>query len=123
MAISGWVFFPARPATIAFHGISGVLAGFAALGALLILSRTLRRDDNWRKYSTYSFVTALLAIILMVALTVGAVPDPKTFSFVGPLAPWRGPLWYLVYVVLVAGWLGVLSRHFLTLPSTGGSRK
>ncbi len=117
-AISGWAFFPARPETLALHGTSGVISLSAAVIAILVLSRTLKKDGRWRSYSSYSLVVGILALGTVTVVSLGAQPDPQTFAFIGPLAPWRGPLWFIVYVVVVAGWIEVMSIRLLRLTST-----
>lgn len=66
------------------HVVNAMLF-FASIGVgLIVLSRRLARDPQWRSLASYTLATGIAVVILFVGLPVLVVPDHA------PLHPWAG---------------------------------
>jgi hypothetical membrane protein len=75
------------------HVVSAFMAFLGAGIGLIIVSRRLRKDPNWRNLSAYSLTCGIAIVVLFVLLGNAAMPDDS------PLHPWAGLLQRIVLAV------------------------
>ena len=86
---------PTEPAS---HAVGAIMA-FAATGAGLILfSRRMKADPQWRDLATYTLSTGIAVLLLFITVGFFAIDDGA------PLHPWAG----LIQRVLCAVWFACL---------------
>ena len=59
--------FTSGPATVVLHSIGATLGSVVSLVAYIVVGIGLRREPRWRRWGTYSLMTAVVAVILVVA--------------------------------------------------------
>jgi hypothetical membrane protein len=111
MVIAGlfpWVNVNGVPTETKPHVVGAILVFSGGSLGLVILSRRMAADPDWRGLSSYVLATGIVMVILFIALGWFAVDDGT------PLHPWAG----LLQRVLVAIWIActvVMARRGLGL--------
>ena len=80
------------------HGVAGFMVFPAIPFAILLFARGLGRDTAWRRYRTYSLVTGIVALALLVLFDASE----------STLASWEGAIQRL-YLVSWFQWIGVMA--------------
>ena len=99
------------------HNMFSLLAFLAVIIAVIILSRSLPRDDVWQRYRPYSLITGIGAFALLV---LAGLSGPEEGG-VSALEPWTGLLQRLFVGVWLL-WIEVMAIKLFRLaarPSIG----
>ena len=103
-----WKMVDGVPTATPAHVVAAI-PSFAASGlGLIVFSRRMRADVQWRDLSTYTMMTGIAVLVLFVTLGLFGIDDAA------PLHPWAG----LVQRILCAIWFAcliVLARHLHAL--------
>jgi hypothetical membrane protein len=103
-----WINVSGVPTETPSHVVGAVLAFLCSSTGLIILSRRMAADPQWRSLSSYVLVTGIVMLMLFIAVGGFAVREGT------PLHAWAG----LMQRVLVAVWIActiVMARRGLRL--------
>ena len=90
------------------HTVGGLMEVFTIPLAVLVFSRGLGRDTVWRRYRTYSFVTGIVALALLVLFVASAENDTSL------LGRWGGAIQRLYFAAWFQ-WIAVMAIRLFRL--------
>jgi hypothetical protein len=103
-----WISVNGVPTEPPSHVVGAVLSFLCGSTGILVLSRRMAADPQWRGLSSYSLVTGAVMLVLFVAVGFFAVDDGT------PLHPWAGLLQRVLAAVWIT-WTIAMSRRALLL--------
>ena len=106
--------FTEAPATVALHWMVGMtLVVLGSVGGFLVTGLALRRDRQWRGWSTYSLVASLVTLVLIAVMFW--VWTPGT-----PLAPLElgGLMERVLFIEILAWYVAFGWRLFRSVPNS-----
>jgi len=86
----------------ATHDLVSLVVFLALVTAALVLARAFRGDQSWRDLRTYSLITAVLGLVLLVAFVTGVAGS------------WNGLL-QRAFVTVLFLWIAVLGARLIRL--------
>ena len=90
------------------HAVASFMAFLSIPFAILLFARGLGRDTAWRRYRTYSLVTGIVALALLVLFFASAEDDTSL------LGRWGGAIQRL-YLASWFQWIGVMAIRLFRL--------
>jgi len=88
-----WIMVNGVPTETKAHVFGAILSFFCSSTGLIVLSRRMGADPQWRHLATYVLATGVAMLILFVTLGVFAIDDGT------PLHPWAGLLQRVIVLI------------------------
>ncbi len=122
--------FPAAQPTFQYHQSFALVVFATSIVAPLVIARRFSADESWRHYRSYSVLSSVAALMILLAFFAGVNLQVSQANFdagskgiqvspEGVLGPWAGALNRLFFAVVWL-WIGVIAFHILV--TSGKSR-
>ncbi len=119
--------FPAAPLTFTFHQSFALLIFVASIAAPLFIAKRIGKDENWRRYRSYSVLSGVAALMIFLAFGAGVSLQVSETAFdaaskgiqaspQGVLGPWAGAIQRLFFTVSWL-WVELMAFHILAISS------
>ncbi len=106
-----WINVDGVPTETPAHAVAAVLTFLCASTGLILLSRRMSADPQWRNLSAYVFCTGIVMLVLFVTVGFFAIDAGTPFhSWAGLLQRVLVAIWFTC-LLMIAGRMLRLARH------------